>query len=255
VNNRHVGGFFLVQKPFTLSNAVMAILLLLYFKSIRSVISIFIPVVLGLGITALMTRIFIGHINIITGFLVGIISGVGSDYGIHMLWRLRLETREPSSQHPDPLWRTLKTAGWANFVTIVSTSLCFLIMCGSSFRVFSEFGFICGVGLASILFAKLLSFYWTSKLLNLEKIVLRDNLPFKGRKLAVLSSRGSFIAGMAIAITCAVLATRVGFEFGVTRGPFLPVVKSLRDRFNVKNILIVTEVSKFQVYLHRREVT
>ena len=74
-----------------LANVVMALILLLYFRSIRAVISIFTPVVLGLGITALLTRYVIGHVNVITGFLAGMLAGVGSDYGIHLLWRIRLE--------------------------------------------------------------------------------------------------------------------------------------------------------------------
>src|SRR5438093_3902414 len=56
----------------------ISLILLFYFKSVRAVISIFIPVVLGLGITALATRVFIGHINVITGFLVGIKIGRAS---------------------------------------------------------------------------------------------------------------------------------------------------------------------------------
>lgn len=195
-----------------LSNIVMAVILLVYFRSVTAVISIFIPVVLGLSMTALVTKIFIGHINIITGFLVGIISGIGSDYGIHMLWRLRLELREPSSSDPDPLWRTLKTSGWANFVTIVSTGLCFFFMCGSSLKVFSEFGFVCGVGLGAILFAKLGSFYCTSKLLKLEKIADKTFL-FSNRELPILSSLRSFWIAFGIAAVVAILSVRVGFEF------------------------------------------
>jgi uncharacterized protein len=196
-----------------LSNVIMALILLFYFRSVRAVISIFIPVVLGLGITAFFTWLFIGHINIITGFLIGIISGVGSDYGIHMLWRLRLEKREPSSEDPDPLWRTLATSGWANFVTIVSSGLCFFLMMGSSFKVFSEFGFICGVGLSAILFAKLGSFYCTSKLLKLETVVLREKYPFNQWMLPILSSQRSFMIGLVVAAFLALNASRVGFEF------------------------------------------
>ncbi|MBI4403649.1 MAG: MMPL family transporter [Deltaproteobacteria bacterium] len=197
-----------------LANLTQILFLLWYFRSVRAVISIYIPVILGLGMAALFTRVFIGHINIITGFLVGIISGVGTDYGIHMLWRLRLEMREPSSAHPDPLWRTLITSGWANFVTIISTGLCFFMMCGSSFRVFSEFGFICGVGLTSILFAKLLSFYCTSKLLRLEKLVTAPTrYPFSNWILPVMASQRILLVALMISLVLAVNSLRVGFEY------------------------------------------
>ncbi len=196
-----------------LSNLVMAIILLFYFRSVRAVISIFIPVVLGLGVASLLTWAVIGHINLITGFLVGIISGVGSDYGIHMLWRLRLEQREPSGPDPDPLWRTLQTSGWANFVTIISTVLCFGFMCGSSFKVFSEFGFISAVGLSAILFSKLGSFYWTSKLLNLEEIMAKGKYPFGNRSLWLLSGQRPFLLSLAVSALLIAFSSKVGFEF------------------------------------------
>ncbi len=196
-----------------LSNVVMAIILLLYFRSVRAVISIFIPVVLGLGITALLTRIFIGHVNLITGFLVGMLAGVGSDYGIHLLWRIRLEQKEPSSSDPDPLWRTLVTCGWANFVTLVTTALCLFMMCGSSLKVFSEFGFICGVGLSAILITKMCTFYFTSKLLRLEDVMKRDKYPFSNRELPILASNKSYYGSLVVTLVLAALMVKVGFEF------------------------------------------
>jgi len=195
------------------SNVVMGIILLLYFGSIRAVISIFTPVVLGLGITTLITRYWIGHVNIITGFLIGMLAGVGSDYGIHLLWRIRLEQREPSSKEPDALWRTLLTCGWANFVTLVTTSLCLFLMCGSSFKVFSEFGFMAGVGLAAILITKMCSFYCTSKWLNLEKVMRKEKYPFHGWRLPMLESKKSYWIGMGITGVLSLMMVKAGFEF------------------------------------------
>lgn len=197
-----------------LSNAIMAVILLLYFRSVRAVISIFVPVLLGLGITAVVARYAIGHVNLITGFLVGMIAGVGSDYGIHLLWRIKLESREPSSAEPDLLWRTLLTSGWANFVTLVATSLCLFLMCGSSFKVFSEFGFIAGVGLAAILLSKMLTFYCTSRWLKLPQIMaVERKYPFQGKRLPELRSTKSYYIGIAVTAVLALMASRAGFEF------------------------------------------
>ncbi len=196
-----------------LSNVVMAIVLLLYFRSIAAVISIFTPVVLGLGVTALITRYTIGHVNIITGFLVGMLAGVGSDYGIHLLWRIRLEQREASSAEPDVLWRTLLTCGWANFVTLVTTSLCLFLMCGSNFKVFSEFGFMAGVGLGAILITKMCTFYCTSKWLNLEKVMTREKFPFHGWRLPMLESKRSYVIALVVTGLLSIYMVKVGFEF------------------------------------------
>lgn len=196
-----------------LSNVVMGLVLLFYFRSVRAVISIFIPVVLGLGITSLVCWYFIGHVNLITGFLVGMLAGVGSDYGIHLLWRIRLELKEPSSDDPDPLWRTLETCGWANIVTLVSTAAVLFFMCGSSLKVFSEFGFICGVGLSAILVTKMCTFYFTSKLLKLETVMKRDKYPFQKYELPILKSNFSYYGSLAVILVLAVFSVKAGFEF------------------------------------------
>ena len=70
-------------------------------------------------------------------------------------------------------------------------------MCGSSFKVFSEFGFICAVGLSAILFSKLGSFYCTSKLLNLEKLMRREKYPFGNTDLPILATTRAFAISIA----------------------------------------------------------
>ena len=87
------------------------------------------------------------------------------------------------------------------------------MMCGSSLKVFSEFGFICGVGLSAILITKMCTFYFTSKLLNLEKIMQRDNYPFKNRELPILKSKFSYYTSLVITLLLAVYCCKVGFEF------------------------------------------
>ncbi len=195
------------------SMAIMALVLWLYFRSWRAVIVVFIPVFLGLGITAGITRLFIGHINIITGFLVGILSGVGTDYGIHMYWRLRLEQKEPSSADPSPIWRTMATSGVANFVTVLSACAAFFLLCFSSFKVFSEFGFICGAGLGAILFGLLLSFTSVSKVLRLESHVNNSTHAFGKMKLPLLNSPRAFWVGLGVTLVLIAAASQVQFEY------------------------------------------
>ena len=196
-----------------LSNIVMAIIIFLYFRSLKAVVLVFVPIFMGLGITAGLTKLVIGHINIITGFLVGIISGVATDYGIHMYWRMRLEKQSPSSSDPDPLWRTVLTTGWANFIVVAASCLSFFILCVSSFKVFSELGFICGVGLAVILITMLCTFHALGKLLNIENSVGNYKPPFGKLQLPVLRSRKSFVISLIVTFVVLGLGSRVKFEF------------------------------------------
>ena len=53
--------------------------------------SSFFPLLLSLTYTFALTRLFIGHLNVISGFLVAILMGLGIDYGIHLYIRFKQE--------------------------------------------------------------------------------------------------------------------------------------------------------------------
>jgi predicted RND superfamily exporter protein len=197
----------------SLAILVIAGIIYLYLRSFRALLIIFLPVMMGMGITVGVTRLVIGHINIITGFLMGIVSGLGVDYGIHLLLRLRLEKTEPSSGDPDPVWRVLASSGHSVFVGAVAASVSFFLLCFSSFRAFSEFGFICGVGITAVLICLLSSFSAYSKLFKLDVAPHRKSLIPWTPKLPVLSIPKGFLVGTAITILLLGLSLKVRFEY------------------------------------------
>jgi uncharacterized protein len=197
----------------TLSILLIAGIIFLYLRSFRALLMIFLPVFMGMGITIGITKLAIGHINIITGFLMGIVSGLGVDYAIHLLLRLRLESEQPSNADADPIWRTLASSGHAVFVGAAAASGSFFLLCFSSFRAFSEFGFICGAGIACVFVCLLGTFSTFAKLLKLNKGEFHKKPLLWTPPLPVLSVPKGLIGGLVTTGLLMVLALNVGFEY------------------------------------------
>lgn len=197
----------------SLSITLIALLIYLYLRSFRAIALIFIPVLMGMGITIGITRLAIGHINIVTGFLMGIVSGLGVDYGIHLLLRLRLEMKEPSSTDPDPVWRTVSSSGHSVFVGATAASVSFFLLCFSSFRAFSEFGFICGVGITAVLVCLLSSFSAIARFLKLDQPTEKAEKARFHMPQPTLSLPKGLLTGIAITIALIVTGFTVGFEY------------------------------------------
>jgi len=192
---------------------LIAIIIYAYLRSVRALLIIFIPVMMGMGITLGLTYWVIGHINIITGFLMGIVSGLGVDYGIHLVLRLRLEKKEPSSTDPDPVWRVLASSGHAVFVGAVAASVSFFLLCFSSFRAFSEFGFICGVGITAVLVCLLATFSTLAKLFKLDVAAHRKSLIPWTPRLPLLSIPKGLIGGALVTLLLILIGIKVQFEY------------------------------------------
>lgn len=200
------------------SISVILLILYIYIRSFRALIFIFAPVLFGLGITLGITKLTIGHINIVTGFLLGILSGLGVDYVIHLLLRLHLEHDEPSGTDPNPVWRVLVSSGHSVFVGACAASFSFLLLCFSSFRAFSEFGLICGVGIAAVFISLILSFGALVDWLGMDSLMKKPKrLIPQGWAWPTLSNRYAFRFGMAVSIILLVVGFGVQFEYEFDR--------------------------------------
>ena len=209
----------LIQKDIfllgTLSILAIGLILLAYLRSFRALVLIFVPVFMGLGITGGLTYLAIGHINIVTGFLMGIVSGLGVDYGIHLYLRLLLEKREPSSEDPDAVWRTLYSSVLSFFTGAMAAAFAFVLLCFSSFRAFSEFGFICGVGITAVLLCLLFGFRPLVRLLGLDAPAPASAIsatPRRGR-FPVLPLLKGYYVGILATVVLTTLGLTVRFEY------------------------------------------
>ena len=152
------------------SIALLAITCLLLFGlgSIRATLFTLISVSIAMGWTSGITAIWIGHINLLTGFFIAILGGLGVEYGIHMVRRYYQEL-EKGKNHKEAVRITHLKMTRILFSAALTSSAAFYILSFSNFKAFSELGKIAGSGILSVYFSYILCFPLTSKLLEKSK--------------------------------------------------------------------------------------
>ncbi|XXF77262.1 MMPL family transporter [Myxococcaceae bacterium GXIMD 01537] len=119
--------------------------------------------VIGTIITMGFTWATVGELNMITSILGGILMGFGIDYGIHFVFRTRLELGA-GKPYDEAIRDAIINAGRPALVAAVVTSGSFFVLMVSDFRGFSQFGFLAGCGTLILGFTL---FAWSPALLAL----------------------------------------------------------------------------------------
>ncbi|MFL5343874.1 MAG: efflux RND transporter permease subunit [Hyalangium sp.] len=119
--------------------------------------------VIGTVITMGFTYATVGELNMITSILGGILMGFGIDFGIHFVFRTRLELGA-GKPYDIAIRDAIINAGRPAMVSAVVTSGSFFVLMVSEFRGFSQFGFLAGCG---TLILGLTLFSWSPALLSL----------------------------------------------------------------------------------------
>lgn len=135
-----------VQSSGLISLTLIILLLTIYFRSLRSIIFLVVPLATGILWTLGITQLIIGGLNLITIFLVLILFGLGIDFGIHSLSRYR-EARIEGLGVEDALYIILCRTGAASLMAGLTTAVAFFALLITDFRAFYEFGFIAGTGI------------------------------------------------------------------------------------------------------------
>lgn len=139
-----------IAKTGMFSTIAISIILFLGLGSIQAALVTIFGVVMALGFTTGFAYYLVGQINILTGFLLAILAGLGADYGIHLIRRYYQEMDITLSKET-ALLNTYKKTGRALFSAALTTAIAFLCLRISEFRGFSELGIIAGCGILSIL--------------------------------------------------------------------------------------------------------
>lgn len=129
-------------------------LLLSLIKQIFSILLIVIPLAMSLCWTFGITYLAIGSLNIITGFLIVILFGLGIDFGVHLYSRY-LEERKSGHSQDESLRIMITTTGIATTTSALTTAAAFFSLTINEFKGFSELGFISGLGIIFGLLAML----------------------------------------------------------------------------------------------------
>ena len=127
--------------------AVLAMsIIFIYTRSWFSIPLIVFPLIISLTYTFALAKLLIGHLNIISGFLVAILMGLGIDYGIHLYIRFKQELLKEKTI-AEAVEVVVTQVGRSGLIAMLTTISVFSILSFSDFQGFSEFGKIATLGI------------------------------------------------------------------------------------------------------------
>jgi predicted RND superfamily exporter protein len=133
------------------------ILMVAWTRRVGAPLLIVLSLLPGLAWTFAIVRMFQVEVNIITGFLVAVLVGLGLDHGIHLLLRWREETGRPGSGASHEAIARALAATWSPAWTSgLTTAAAFLCFCVAKFPGFREFGWVAATGVVLTLVSTLL---------------------------------------------------------------------------------------------------
>jgi hypothetical protein len=202
-------------RPTSIISAIGIITVLFIF--LRRV-SLVLVLIFGLGLGVLYTfgfaYIAVGKLNVITAMLGGILSGLGIDYGIHFLYRLR-EEHGRTGDLETAIHETIVHSGSAAATSAATTAGAFLCLLICRFRGFKDFGLLAGGGLLIVA----VTLYLVIPLIFLVLARLRPSLverilrqPAHAFDRVYGATEGGRLPGARlVALACVALAVGAGF--------------------------------------------
>ena len=130
-----------------ISQIAITILLVWGIGTFRGALATALTVMLAMCLTGGLAYFFIGQINVLTGFLLAILSGIGSKFGIHLIRRYYQEREKGLSREVATRNTYFHLSRRALFSSAMTASCSFFILALSKFRGFSELGIFAGTGI------------------------------------------------------------------------------------------------------------
>jgi uncharacterized protein len=200
------------------SFVIVALILLIGFRSIKKTIIGVIPTVAGLAITLGIITIVLGKLNLISSSFMAVLFGIGIDFGIYLLQRTEEELGNGMSQN-DAIYKSIVLTSRSVISGGLTTSLAFFALSLSKFQGYSELGFAAGIGLVVVMFT---TFLMMPALLMNIPIEPRDyhiratitgtvNLERKKIHLVLIG------VGVIVSIASIVAATRLKMDYNVIK--------------------------------------
>lgn len=126
--------------------ALIVVILIVGFRNLRSLVLSLVPLAIGTIWMCAFAAYTVGYLNLISGFLLGIMTGMGIDYCLHMLVDLE-EERKHCASSKEAIARTIKSIGMPLITSSLTTVIAFFSLCVSNFEGYRHFGLIAGAGL------------------------------------------------------------------------------------------------------------
>ncbi|WP_224248278.1 efflux RND transporter permease subunit [Hyalangium gracile] len=208
-----------------LLSALLAVgLILLATRRISALAVVGMPVMVGVLLTFAFAQLVIGHLNVVTGFLVAILIGLGIEYGVHLAMRYWEERRRHDVR--EALSEAVRGTFSGALTSAVTNASAFLVLLLAQFQAFQQFGLLAGMG---VMLAVLAAYGLGPALLSIAERIR----PFRAPSSAGASPASaphsntqermgprwptSVVAGLALAVLAfagfsVFMAPRLGFE-------------------------------------------
>jgi len=210
-----------------LSLGLILAIIVVYFRRVRTVALIFVPLLFGVAWTIAITALTLGRLNMTTALIFAVLLGLGIDFGVHMSVRY-LDERARGRSLEDSLTLAILQTGKAILVAGLTTAGGLLVLVLAHFKGFSEFGIIATVGILLCLVAYLVL------LPAMAVLMERVSVPKPWRKTEDSSTvplRPVGAAPWKLALGLAVIAATVAASaFGITRVEFEYDFRNLRGK-------------------------
>ncbi len=146
-----------IGKTSALTILVLFLTMVIFFRSLRAIVAVGLPLIVGISWTFALTHLFIGRISLISAFLASILLGLGIDYGIHLYSRFK-EERVGGKGVSEALVVTFISMSSSIGFGAFTTSVAFLSLGFARFQAFAEFGLMAFLGIICCLLAFVLTF-------------------------------------------------------------------------------------------------
>jgi predicted RND superfamily exporter protein len=197
-------------------SSLLVVLLIFYGAYRRFLPTLLIPVILvcGVALSLGVFGLFTHSIHIISFAFTALITGIGTDYSIHLYDRFHTE-RASGKGCDEALRLTMLNTGHGIFTAAITTAVPFLALCISDVRALSEMGILVGLGVIFSLYATL--FFLPPLLMFMERrypITYRP-IPAFGLhgvwRLAV--RRPGLVTVLSLAVVCVLFFASFRIEF------------------------------------------
>lgn len=134
------------QDAGVLSLVLVAVVLLLAFRSGGAIVTVILSLLIGLLLTAAFATVAVGHLNLISIAFAVLYIGLGVDYAIHFILRLE-EVRSPGQPVSTALYKTGGDMGQSLLICALTTAIGFYAFMPTTYRGVAELGVISGSGM------------------------------------------------------------------------------------------------------------
>lgn len=124
---------------------LILLLMTLHVRRLSAPFVLVVPLVIGVATTLAITAVTIGQLNLVSGFLVSALFGLGIDFEIHLYLRY-LEKLERKQDRLAAMHQAIVKTMPACLTAGATTSAAFFAMAISDFRGYREYGLIAGMG-------------------------------------------------------------------------------------------------------------